>query len=463
MADSLFQLWTVFYTVLAALFLFGITVFVHEFGHFIVARRCGLIVKTFSIGFGPAIVQWKKNGIVYKIGWIPFGGYVSLPQLDPEGMERIQGDGTKESFPEVSPWKKIAVAVSGPLGNIVLAGLLAVAIWLIPGNDAGTQIRPIIGSIETNSAAYAAGLRKGDEITTVNGATVKNWYDFTVEALLKNSDTVALDIRNAGTEKQLAVPVVKLESGERIIEGIEPAIPCLFGSVNKGSPADRSGIQSGDIALSLNGVTVLGWEHFTELVQAVASGVPSALTVDRKGETLALSIIPEYSAEYKRIMIGVQLGGSGLPWMLYKNPIDQLKSDALMIVRVVKALSNREEAPQAAKSLGGPVAIFGILILAIKSGLLNTFGLLRLLNVNLAILNLLPIPVLDGGLIVFSLWHGVTRRKVNAKIQTTLINICAVLLLGAMIFITFNDIDRKFQVKKFFGRLSGQTEQVEEK
>jgi regulator of sigma E protease len=459
MADSLLQLWTVFYTVLAALFLFGITVFVHEFGHFIVARRCGLVVKTFSIGFGPAIVQWKKNGIVYKIGWIPFGGYVSLPQLDPEGMERIQGDGTKESFPEISPWKKIAVAVSGPLGNIVLAGLLAIAIWLIPGNEAGAQIRPVIGSIETNSAAYAAGLRQGDEITAVNGAAVKNWYDFTVEALLKNSDTVALDVRNAGTEKQLAVPVVKLESGERIIEGIEPAIPCLFGSVTKGSPADRAGIQSGDTALSLNGVTVLGWEHFTELVQAVESGVPSALTVDRKGETLALSIVPEYNAEYKRIMIGVQLGGSGLPWMLYKNPLDQLKSDALAIVRVLKALVTPAEAKQAAGGLGGPIAIFDLLTMAIKMGLVNTLGLIRFLNINLAVLNLLPIPVLDGGHIVFSLWHGITRRKVNVKIQTGLINFFAILLIGAMLILSFNDIDRKFQIKKFFGRPSGQTEQ----
>jgi len=463
MVESFMQGWTVCYTVLAALFLFGITVFVHEFGHFIVARRCGLVVKTFSIGFGPAIFKWEKDDILYKIGWIPFGGYVALPQLDPEGMEKIQGGESKKNFPEIPPWKKIAVAVSGPLGNIVLAVLLALAIWLIPGNDAGTQIRPIIGNIETNSAAYAAGLRKGDEIATVNGAPVKNWYDFTVETLLKNSDTVVLDIRNAGVERQLTVPVVKGSEGLRTIEGVKPAIPCLFGAVTAGSPADRAGIKSGDTAASFNGVTVLGWEHFTELVQAVDPGVPAALTVERKGETLALSILPEYNVEYKRIMIGVQLGGSGLPWMLYKNPLDQLKYDALAIVRVLKALVTPSEAKQAAGGLGGPIAIFTMLTMSIKMGLVNTLGLIRFLNVNLAVLNLLPIPVLDGGHIVFSLWHGITRRKINVKIQTVLINFFAVLLLGAMLILSFNDIDRKFQVKKFFGRLSGQTEQVKEK
>ncbi|MEI7851217.1 MAG: RIP metalloprotease RseP [Kiritimatiellales bacterium] len=464
MADFLLTCWTVFYTVLAALFLFGVTVFVHEFGHFIVARRCGLVVKTFSIGFGKAIFKWEKDGILYKIGWIPFGGYVALPQLDPEGMEKIQGDEATDMYPDVSPWKKIAVCVSGPLGNIVLAALLAVAIWLIPGNDTGAQVRPIIGSIETNSAAYAAGLRQGDEITTVNGAAIKNWYEFTVEALLKNSDTVALDLRNAGVDRHLDIPVVKGDEGVRTIEGIEPAIPCLFGSVTKGSPADRAGIKSGDTALSFNGVTVLDWEHFTELVQAVESGVPAALTVERKGETLALSIVPEYNAEYKRIMIGVQLGGSGLPWMLYKNPFDQLKYDALAIVRVLKALVTPSEAKQAAGGLGGPIMIFSLLTMSIKMGLVNTLGLIRFLNVNLAVLNLLPIPVLDGGHIVFSLWHGITRRKVNVKIQTVLINFFAVLLIGAMLILSVKDVDRNWHVKDFFGRLfSGQTEQVEKK
>lgn len=460
MVELLLSAWTVFYTVFAALFLFGITVFVHEFGHFIVARRCGLVVKTFSIGFGHALLKWEKDGILYKIGWIPFGGYVSLPQLDPEGMERIQGSESAEKYPEVSPWQKIAVAVSGPLGNIALAFLLAVAIWLIPGNEAGMQIRPVIGSIETNSAAYAAGLRQGDEITAVNGAAVKNWYDFTVETLLKNSDVAEFSLQDG---RILTVPVVKIESGERVMEGVSPAIPCLFGAVTKGSPADRAGLKSGDTALSFNGVTVLGWEHFTGLVQAAEPGIPVLLAVERNGETIKLSIVPEYSQAYDRIMVGVQLGGSGMPWMLYKNPADQLKYDALAIVRVLKALVTPAEARQAAGGLGGPIAIFELLTMAIRMGLVNTLGLIRFLNVNLAVLNLLPMPVLDGGHIGFALWHGITRRKVNVKFQAALIHIFAVLLIGAMLMLSFNDMDRKFQIKKLFSRLSDRTEQVNEK
>lgn len=459
MFEFLFSAWTLF----LAFLLFGVTVFVHEFGHFIVARKNGLVAKTFSIGFGKAI--WKKevNGTVYKIGWIPFGGYVALPQLDPEGMDKLQGKEDEEILPEVSPWKKIAVSVAGPMGNIVLAFFLAIAIWLIPGEEAGTQIPPVLGAVETNSAAYASGLRVGDEILAVNGKVVTEWYDFSVETLLQSEDLVELTIRSGDVEKIVSVPVVDFGGGERAVEGIYPVTPCLFGEVMEGNPAERAGLQRGDVGLTCNGTPLSGWTHFTEIVHAAEPGSTIALVVERDGEPVELSLAPEYNEEYEAMMVGVRPGVHGsLPWMLYRNPIKQLKYDALMIVRVVQALTDREEAPQAAKSLGGPVAIFGMLMYSIKTGLLNTLGLIRLLNVNLALLNLLPIPVLDGGHIVFALWHGITRRKVNVKMQMILINICAFLLIGAMLLVTFNDIDRKIDIRGFFGKfIPGQSEPVE--
>ncbi len=462
MTDLLLSIWTIFYSVVLAIFLFGITVFVHEFGHFLVARKLGLVVQTFSIGFGKAIWKREKEGILYKIGWIPFGGYVALPQLDPEGMDRIQGAEEKEDFPDVSPWKKIAVAFAGPLCNILFAIILALAIWLIPGDDAGTQVRPLIGGIETNSAAYASGLREGDEILSVNGTAVNNWYEFSVETLLQSSDSVDLTIRADGTEKELSIPVSDVGGGARIVDGISPAVPCVFGSVTADSPAEQAGIEKGDEALEFNDDPILGWEHFTELVQGMAPGETATLTVERDGEELTLSIAPEYNEEYERMMVGVQLGGgSGMPWMLYKNPIKQLKFDALAIVRVLKALTSPSEAPQAAKGLGGPLAILEMFMIAISMGLVNTLGFVRFININLAILNLMPIPVLDGGHIVFSLWHGITRRKVNAKMQGLLFQICAFLLIGAMLLITFNDIDRKLNIKEKVGNLISKDAEAE--
>lgn len=463
MLDFLTAAWTVFYTVVLAIFLFGLTVFVHEFGHFIIARKKGLKILAFSIGFGKAIVQWERDGIAYKIGWIPFGGYVALPQLDPEGMERIQG-GESLKLPPVSPWKKIAVAVAGPVGNIILAILLALTIWLVPGDEAGSQISSRVGSVETNHAAFASGLRVGDEITAVNGKPVGTWYDFSVETHLQKGGTVALTVLSGEAEKELTLPVTQQESGERLVEGIAPAVPCVFGMVYSDSPAEQAGLLKGDEALAFNGEPIISWDDFTETVQAMEPGNTAELTIAREGAELELTIAPEYNEEHERMMIGVQLGGgSGMPWMHYKNPINQIKHDALAIVRVLQALTDRDQAPQAAKGLGGPLAILDMLMISIKMGILNTLGLIRFLNINLAIINLLPIPVLDGGHIVFSLWEGTTRRKVHAQTQAILVNLCAILLITAMLLLTFNDIDRKLHIKRFVGNLfSDQTEQVEE-
>lgn len=442
MSDLLIHGWTLFYTVFLALFLFGVTVFVHELGHFIVARRCGLVVKAFSIGFGHALFKREHNGVVYKIGWIPFGGYVSLPQLDPEGMEKLQGEHPEEPLPDASPWQKIAVAFSGPVGNLILAVLLALAIWLIPGGEAGASVRPLVGRIDAGSEAYAAGLREGDELLAVNGATIKSWYEFSVETLLQNLDRVALDVRRGGEALTLEIPLTRNDDGTRAMDGVQPAVPCLFGAVTAESPAARAGVRRGDLAVLFDGHPVIGWEHFTTLVQAASPGHPVVMTVDRDGQMIELTVIPEYHAEHNRILIGVQLGGSGLPWMFYKKPLDQLKYDALAIVRVLRALVTPAEARQAAGGLGGPLAIFGMLTFSIRMGLLNTLGLIRFLNVNLAVLNLLPIPVLDGGHILFSLWHGLTRRPVHAKVQAALVNVFAILLIGAMLLLTWKDIDR---------------------
>lgn len=447
MADTLLHLWTVMYTVFLALFLFGITVFVHEFGHFIVARKLGLVAQTFSIGFGKAIWQWKKDGVVYKIGWIPFGGYVALPQLDPAGMEKIQGDASAETYPDVSPWKKIAVAVAGPLGNILLALILAWAIFLGSNQPILEEETATIGMVDERSEAYQLGIRSGDTVVAVNGKPIHAWVDFAVESLLGETENkVELTLLSSNTTKTIQVEIDDIEHTGQIIKGVDPAIPCLLGAVTQGSAADKAGLKANDIIVEFAGIPVGDWFHFVELVQqSPQEEVP--VIVERNGQRTRFLITPVYNEEYERVMIGVGLGS------FRARPMAQLKSDSSMIVRVLKGLITPRESGKVAKNLQGPVGIFGMLIAAVKEGLWSTLALIRLININLALLNLLPIPVLDGGHIVFSLWHGITRRKVNANVQTVLIQICAFLLIGAMLLITFNDIDRRLGIKTFFSRL----------
>ena len=434
----------VIYLILMILFLFGITIFVHEWGHFIVARKCGLKVEAFAIGMGPSIWQKEIDDVTYKICIFPIGGYVSLPQLDPEGMNKIQGEnGDNEStrLPEIDPWKKIAVALAGPLCNIIFALLIGIIVWLgdHPDNPA------IIGKVDAGSKAFDAGIRAGDKIISINNNTVNSWYDAQVEALLSGSNSVP-QITILRDQDKVIIKNIEINNPEKgipLIDGISEAIPCIVGSVNKGSPVEIAGIQKDDIIKSFNKIIIHDWNHFTEIVQKYPNqSVP--LTIQRNEDILIkLEIVPQFDKSLERAIIGIRLGGStAMPWTLHGDPIKQIKNDSSAIFRLLKALITPTEAEHAAKGLGGPVAIFTMIWMALKMGIINALALIRFININLAILNLLPIPVLDGGHIMFSLYEGITKRKIPPKLISRLVNIFAVLLISAMIWLSIRDVER---------------------
>lgn len=440
----------ILFIIVMMLFLFGITIFVHEWGHFIVAKKCGLVIETFSIGMGPAL--WKKEigGIVYKIGAFPIGGYVSLPQLDPAGMEKMQGEteSDRKTLPEISPWKKIAVAVAGPFCNIVFAFLLAIIV-----SSAGQpESVALIGSVGTNTVASAAGLQPADQIIAVNGTPVKTWYDAQVETLLGGGEdhVITITVLSGAETRDLEIQANDPTAGDYLIEGATHANPCVLGQVTPGSPAALAGIKPDDIVVEFGGTRVIDWNHFTELVPQY-SNTAAAITVQRGEEIINLSVTPEFNESEERVLVGVKPGGTiGMPWSLSGSPIEQIKSDSSSIFRLLKALTTPSESKQAASGLGGPVAIFTMIWISLKMSMITTIGLIRFININLAVLNLLPLPVLDGGHVCFALWEGITRRKVHPKVVATLVNVFAILLISAMLFLSWRDVDRNWNVSRFF-------------
>jgi regulator of sigma E protease len=442
----------------ALIVLFGLCIFVHELGHFLAARAFGMVVDTFSLGFGPAIWKKKVGRTTYKIAWIPLGGYVALPQLDPSGMEALQGQTEQDAdrLPPVPPWKRIVVCLAGPAGNIVLAVILAWIVFLAPARpEKDTELGTRVGSVETNSSAYAAGLRVGDRIIAVNGEKVASWSEFQVETYFRNaSNQVSLTVTSADGERTLVIPTTKTDMGVHVVAGVTRGSGYMVREVLEGSPARAGGMQPGDMVKSVDGRPVGNRSQFSAAVSEFRDRQVT-VGVERAGKPVELQITPRYNAEHDLVMVGVK-GDEferGVPmWMEHREPVAQIRADASSIFRILKALFTRGERGKAWNGLGGPILIVATLWVAIQESFINAIAFLRFLNVNLAVLNLLPLPVLDGGHIVFFLWEAITRRRVHPKVVHYVTNAMAALLIGVFVIICSRDVVRMNKLNWLRGR-----------
>jgi len=444
--------------------LFGVTIFVHELGHYLAARWCGLTIDVFSIGFGPALWKRKRGGVTYRIGCIPIGGYVALPQLDPAGMNALQNaegaDAAARTLPPVAPWRKVLVALAGAAGNVLLAVALVWVVYAV-GIPAGPAERSsTVGFVDRDSRAYAAGLRIGDEVLAVNGVKVGKWSEVRMEAALH--EEVTLRVRDAsGAVRELRVPTEKGLLGERGLRGVEGRNLCSVLSVEPGLSAERAGVRPGDVVVEFAGREVFSIGHLIQLVEEYRDR-ETALTVRRpaaggRTEKVTLRVTPAYDERARQVRIGIRFNPEAVEFdtVSRPRPWEQLRNHAGAILRVLRALGTPRQARAASQALGGPVAIVASYWLIVKTSLILAISFTAFLNVNLAILNLLPIPVLDGGHILFALWELAARRPVPARLAHALVNVCAVLLIGLLVLLSGRDMDRMTPVGRLVRRLVG--------
>ena len=459
---------------IGVLFLFSLAVFIHELGHFLAARWMGLAIDAFSIGFGPALWKRRVGATEYRIGTIPFGGYVALPQLDPTGMSTIQGEHGGDAAPaapapgddhtgaeparllkDIAPWRRIVVSVAGPVGNLLLAVVLACIVFLAPESGAGSA-DTTVGTVEPASRAFAAGLRPGDRFESISGNAVHNWNEVLAESHFSGdvSNGLRVVVRRRDERLALQLPVTHDREARLVrIEGIAPRLPCRVGAVMTNSPAAQAGLLPQDEVRLLDGQPVAGPDDLIARITAKGA-VPVRVGIRRGDREIEVVMTPRFNAEVGRHLIGIDFGGRAAmasQWMQYRKPWLQLRSDATSVVRILRALvapRTKGEARRAAGSLSGPLVIVVMLWYQVRSGLIVALAFLRFLCVNLALLNLLPLPVLDGGHIVFALYETVARRKPNARLVNVLSNAFAVLLIGLMVLLLLRDA---FSLKRLFG------------
>lgn len=429
--------------------LFNLVILVHELGHFLAARWRGLKIDRFGIWFGKSIWEKKINGVVYCLGSIPAGGYVQLPQMAP--MEAIEGktDSVAEQLPPISALDKIIVAFAGPLFSFMLAFVFAAVVWYIGRPVSEKETTTIVGYAPTNFPAAKAGMLPGDKILEVDGHPVSRFSGVSGESVMwrivsSEDDVINIKIDRAGTVTNFSVVPVKRETKSyqrkalRQI-GVEPFYTPMIAKVVAGGPAEKAGLKPNDLIIEVNGERVYHPAGASERFKSVGSQ-PLSVKVRRGTENLVLSVTPEIPVGEKEPRVGIGWDDTGLMDVVHPTPVEQIRTGVDSMVGTFGALFSRKS-DISLQHLSGPVGIMRIYYLLFQSdqGWRLAIWFSVILNINLAILNLLPIPVLDGGHITLALIEAVRRKPIDFKILNWLQTGCAVLVIGYILYVSFYD------------------------
>ena len=477
---------------LVALFALGFTIFIHELGHFLAARQRGLLIKRFSIGFGPKIFGWTRNGVEYRLSAIPFGGYVALPQLVDmgriEGSDREQEE--KESLqswdeneakkdksqvmdplPKIGYSDKMIVSVMGAVFNILLAFFLACILSFFGYEVSDAQLTTKIGYVadkverwnpliqkgeEVSGPGKKAGLQVGDEILEVDGSSVESFMDIQNRIITGKQQTpegvrlVNLTILRKGQKVELEAYPVVFGSEEMRVIGIGPEETFFIEELTPDMPAIKAGLEIGDQPYAMDGQRIHSFSQLIDLLKKTDSNQSIAFTVRKGGENgpeKTYDIIPVEkelavgASLVSRKLIGFRPVGKSV--ITYPNPfVLILKRVKDMYLTLTGLISPRSDVKL--RNMSGPVGIVNHLSVFAKIGFKKLLWFVVFINVNLAILNLLPIPVLDGGHMVFATIEKLRGQPLPLAFLERAQMLFVVLLFSFMLYVTFFDVQRLF-------------------
>ncbi|HQZ39171.1 MAG TPA: RIP metalloprotease RseP [Vicinamibacterales bacterium] len=432
-------------TLLAFVFVLGVLVFVHELGHYMAARWNGVRVLAFSLGFGPKLLGFRRGDTEYRISAIPLGGYVKMAGENPDDPRSGQPD----EFLSKSKWQRFQILIMGPAMNLVLA-VVVLAVVLMQGATAPAYLdKPaVVGVVQPESPAERAGVQPGDTVTRLGSASVATWEQLEMAVASRPEREVEMVIVRDGREQRLAIRPDTTQLRTRTDArfevgtiGVLPDVNPVIRSVLAGEPAERAGIKAGDAIVSIGGQRVVFASQVSEEVEKHPDQ-EIQIVVRRDGDEQSLAVTPSRQGEVGKI--GVSVGDALVsftpsPLQAVGLSVQRNVEMAGLILRTLWDLVVGEASP---RQLMGPVGIAQLSGESVQAGWIALFGLMASLSLNLGLLNLLPIPVLDGGHIFIMAIETVARRDFSLAVKEKMLFAGFVALMAIMVTVIYNDLTR---------------------
>jgi len=445
------------YMIVGTLVALGVLVTFHEFGHFWVARRCGVKVLRFSVGFGTPLLRWHdRQGTEFVVAAIPLGGYVKM--LD-EREGEVPAEQRDQSFNRKTVGQRIAIVAAGPIANF----MLAMAFFWVLAMMGSQQVRPVIGAVESGSLAAQAGLVAGQEIVSIDGEATTGWSNVNLQLVrrLGESGSLQVVVREPGTTAEASHQLVLKDWLKGADEpdpikslGIRPwrpELPAVLAELDPKGPAQAAGLKTGDKLLALNDQAVKDWQQVVDWVR-VHPEARIVVHVERDGVQLDIPLTLAARGEGKAATGYLGAGVKGVDWppaMIREvsyGPLAAIGEGAkrtwTMSILTLDSLKKMLFGELSVKNLSGPITIAKVAGASAQSGVADFLNFLAYLSISLGVLNLLPIPVLDGGHLLFYLVEWVRGRPLSDRVQGWGIQIGISLVVGVMLLALVNDLGR---------------------
>jgi len=432
-------MFTILETIFAFLVVFGVLVFIHEFGHFFMAKLTGVRVEVFSFGYGKRLFGFRRKGTDYRVSLIPMGGYVRLLG---EGMYEPRENISAEDFMAKKRWQRVLILLMGSLMNIILAIVLVAAINMNGVNSPEYLDQPpVIGWVEPGSPAAKAGLEVGDLISTISGRKVKTWTDVEIAIGSRPDRLLVLEIERQGQRLTLPLKTEKRSRYALGYAGFMARALTQVRMVTANSPAEKGGLKPGDVILAVNGKPV----YFYEFVEVIEANPETELDflVERGGQNITLKITPRREGRVGKIGILQEPKSVIKKYRFFPAVAQSFKDNIRNAFLVIHFIADLFTGQASTRQLGGPLEIANFSYAAMRLGFMALVSWIALISLQLGIINLFPIPVFDGGQIFVLLLEGLFRRDFSPRLRQVWMQIGLVIFIALVVFIILNDIVKR--------------------